>query len=269
MDVNDIPVIAMTRHGVERTTMAKAIADLDDELAKARAARRCESCGRYQTHEQLKTVPTEDGGTQRLCSDCLDDDPAAKQLYQRGWAEAAEVMDEALAKMRRGFPTDQLAKAQAFDRLARFDAIGSFNAMLAKFDREQAATNRLTRTVKVEQARREATRAQKKAAKIRRKAEKATMRKAAARAALDAALARQVGLTAELDQLGARVNTVCRNAERAYGAVAKQRDVQAIAELARQDQSRADWAYKASQTTDPILREVYLAKAAGEVVDGD
>ena len=50
----------------------------------------------------------------------------------------------------------------------------------------------------------------------------------------------------------------------AYGGTTKQRDIHRTAELARQDQIRADWNFKANQTSHLVLRQAYLAKAAGE-----
>jgi hypothetical protein len=50
----------------------------------------------------------------------------------------------------------------------------------------------------------------------------------------------------------------------AYGGTTKQRDIQRAAELARQDQIRPDGNFKVNQTNHFILRQAYLARAAGE-----
>jgi hypothetical protein len=51
------------------------------------------NCGKYQVHEDLKTVPTDDGGTERLCPDCWDGS-TAKAIYQAQWRDAVVQMDE-------------------------------------------------------------------------------------------------------------------------------------------------------------------------------
>jgi cell division protein FtsB len=268
-DPLNMPVMAMTRNGTEKTTIAKAIDDLADQQAIKRAARRCQSCGKFKQHEQLKTVPTDDGGTQRMCADCLDDDPAAKQLYQQQWAEAGEIIDEALAKASLSFPMDSLAKAQASDRLARFDAIGNFGRMVADYRRRWAIEDRVVRVVKAERTRKETDRIQKKTAKIRRKIEATELRKAEAERGLAALIAEQAQIAAQINDLAKRTDAVFARASSAYGAVAKQRDIQAIADLAKQDQERAGWRDKAFLTTDPDLRAAYLARANGEEIDDD
>ena len=65
MPVNDPLDIPVTRSGAEKTTLAKALDDQEEQEAIKRAARRCTECGRYQTHEQLTSVPDDDGGTRR------------------------------------------------------------------------------------------------------------------------------------------------------------------------------------------------------------
>jgi hypothetical protein len=104
----------------------------------------------------------------------------------------------------------------------------------------------------------------KSAKKIRRKAEASALRKAAAEQALTNLVAEQAALTERIGQLGKRIDVVYRNANVACGGTTKQRDIQRTAELARQDQIRADWNFKANQTSHLVLRQAYLAKAAGE-----
>ena len=260
--------------------MAKAIGDLEDQIAKAHAARRCDSCGRYQTHEQLKTVPTDDGDTQRLCSDCLDDDPAAKALYRQSWADALEKMDEAIAKSRRLYPLppmDALSKAQASDRLSKaYDASMAYLRRMAVPPGRKPAADRLSGLVRAEITRRKTAevvagtkRNKRKIAKLRRKSDAMEVAKGEAEQMLADLLATQAASTAQLDQLSARVETVYRNAERAYGAVAKQQDARAIAAQAREDQIRADYALAANQTRDPDIRAYYLAKAAGQELEDE
>jgi hypothetical protein len=93
MPLNNIPVTAFTQDGETETTLAKALDDLATQEAITRAARRCTNCGKYQVHEDLKTVPTDDGGTERLCPDCWDGS-TAKAIYQAQWRDAVVQMDE-------------------------------------------------------------------------------------------------------------------------------------------------------------------------------
>ena len=265
----DIPFTALASDGTEQaTTLAKVLNDLDEqEAVLKRSARRCSGCGKYQRHEQLKTVPTDDGGTKRLCSDCLDGDPTAKALYRQGWAEAGRQMDEALAKMRDRLPrdTDALAKARASDRLARFDAVGNFGKLAAHYRQQWDAEDRLVRMVKAEMVTQETSRLRKQTKQLKKRTKAARLRKAQAlQGAADMTAqvqAFQDEVSAQIDGIAERVNRVVANAEKAYGGLTRQRDLQATAEKARRDQERADWLFKAGRATDPILRAGYLANA--------
>jgi hypothetical protein len=269
-DPLNMPVIAMTRNGTEKTTLAKALNDLEDAQAIKRAARRCSECGKYQKHEALTSLADDDGTTHRVCSDCLDDSPALKAAHRREWSEALETIDLALAKASRWFPpSDALAKSQAIDRLVKSDSIGNFGRMVADYRRRWAIEDRVVSVVKAERTDRETARLRKQTKRIKKKTKTAQLRKAQAVQTLDNLMAEQAALAAQIDGLGARVAVVYRNAERAFGAVAKQREIQAIADLARRDQEQAGWAHKASLTTDPTLRAAYLARANGEELTDD
>ena len=233
------------------------------ELTKAKPSRRCTECGRYQAHEQLTAVNTEDGGVTHVCSDCLDDDPAAKQAYQKSWAEALEVIDEALAKSR-NWRSDSLAKARAQDRVNRFDAIENFGKMVAHYRRRWDSEDRLVDLLKSEMSRHRDERRAKRAKNARRVAEAAALQKSADEQALAVAQAEQLAEVERFNELRARINQVYERATRV-----KRVDYGAIAALAKADQESARWSELAARTMDPDLRQVYLARAAGEDPDAD
>ncbi len=221
--------------------------------------RRCDSCGQFQRHEQLTAVATADGGVTRVCGTCLDDTTddgttTFKELAKEQWAEAVKTIDEAMSASRDWFrDAGTLAKSQSSDRLRRSDPISNFGAMCADYRSRWAKEARLVSLAKAELTRRETAKVKAKSAKLRRRIATAELAKSESESRVAAALAEQVRLTAETDQLQVCVNAVVARAEAAYGAVEKQREQQAAAELARQDQIHADFAYKAGQTNDPDM----------------
>jgi hypothetical protein len=167
---------------------------------------------------------------------------------------------------------------QACERLAaKSDAIWDNVGELAKAWAAQLDVNQeryrkqrhVTGLIKAEQVNREAAKVKKKAKKIRRQSEAASLRKAAAEQTLANLLAEQASIAAQIGELQRRTDVVRANAQRSYGAVAKQQEIRAVAQLAKKDQEQARWRDLASNTTDPILRTVYLARAAGEDVDDE
>ena len=74
-------------------------------------------------------------------------------------------------------------------------------------------------------------------------------------------------VTAVTKDARARIDAMKDRLEKGNNAVRISNERQAIADLARQDQVRAGWAHKASQTNDPILRQVYLNRAQGATDD--
>ena len=264
MTVSNIPVTAFTRGGIEQTTFAQAIDDLAKQEAIKRRARRCTSCGKYQVHEDLKTVPTVDGGTEGLCPDCWDGS-AAKAMYQEQWRQARERIDEIIAKMRQAYPqSDAFAKGAAIDRITAADPIGQFDKMVAHYRRQWDAEDRLATLVKAEQAREKSEKLQKRTAKLKKQSAAAQAQTELSKASLDAALAEYdelaknaAAFTADTE---ARIDQMMRRLE-----IGQQQPL--IAARARQDQIRAEWAYKAAQTTDPTIRAYYSALAAGQDPD--
>jgi hypothetical protein len=266
--MNDIPVLAITSDGQTQTTMIKAINDLTK-----RTAPKCASCGQYSTHENLIAVKTNDGSVARICTNCVNDKvndgsgKTYKQVHAQQWADAVKQIDEMMAKSRISVPPmDALAKAQASDRLAK--AYDNAMAYLRRMAVPPGGNDRVTRLVKAEITRRKTAeivaktkRTKRKIAKMRRRADEVEVTKGEAEQMLANLLESQAAGLAQLDQLSARVETVYRNAERAYGAVAKQRDIEATVERGRLDQIRADLHFKASQETDPDIRRFYLSQA--------
>ena len=90
---------------------------------------------------------------------------------------------------------------------------------------------------------------------------------AAAEQSLANLLAEQASIAEQISELSRRTDVVYANAQRAYGAVAQQRESARIAELAKADQESAHWRDLAGQTVDPILRQAYLARAEGDFSD--
>jgi hypothetical protein len=62
---------------------------------------------------------------------------------------------------------DSLTKSQAFDRLAKSDAIGNFGRMVAQYRRQRAMEDRPTSLVKAEKAKQDADRTRRKVKKMR------------------------------------------------------------------------------------------------------
>ncbi len=258
-----------------------------NDLAKKRTAPRCANCGQYSTHENLTAVNTDDG-VARICPACLDDkvgDGTAKswkQLHKSQWDEAARSIDEALAEVHRKYPesTDQLAKSQAFDRLAKVDVWGRFDRWLANYDREQAQTKRIVSLVKAEKAKSDAINMAKqtkkmnrKTVKLNRKAEATKARVAETERLIAESVQSHLDMTARVEAFTldarTRIDGMMKRLEVGQAQVRRSREYQATAELARQDQIRADWSFKAGQTSDPDMRRYYLAMAAGEDPDAD
>jgi hypothetical protein len=99
-----MPVLALTRDGnAFHATVAKALNDLAEDEAKKRAARSCSECGKYRTHEDLKIIATDDGGTARICHDCLDDkaDASGKTLKAAAQVAVARCFREGGRSARR------------------------------------------------------------------------------------------------------------------------------------------------------------------------
>jgi len=243
-----------------------------------RTAPKCASCGQYSTHENLIAVKTNDGSVARICTNCVNDKvndgsgKTWKQLHKSQWASAAESIDQALAKVRHLYPqppTDALAKAQAQDRLAKgWDNAMAFLKSMAIEPRRHSAANRVASLAKAEIVRRQTAqvvaktkRTKRKIAKMLRKSDALELAKGEAEQMLAHLLETQAAAIAQVDDLSRRVDIVYTNATRAYGAVAKQRDIAASVERGRLDQIRADLHFKASQTTDPDLRRFYLSQA--------
>jgi hypothetical protein len=286
-DLSNMPLVAITRGGTTHTTMAKVLSGLTGQEATKRTAPKCASCGQYSTHENLTAVNTDDG-VARICPTCLNDrvndgsGKTWKQLHKSQWEDAAEQMDEIVAKWHRLYPelpTDALAKsealAQARGRLEKgFDNAMAYFRRMAVPPGRKSADDRVTSLVKAEMTRRQTAelvaktkRTKRKVAKMRRQADAMELAKREAEQMLADLLTTQAAATAQLDDIARRVDVVYTNAQRAFGGVAQQREAQAIAERARQDQRRADWTFKASQTSDPILKRAYLDRAAGHADD--
>jgi hypothetical protein len=245
--------------------------------ATKRTAPKCANCGRYQVHEDLTAVNTDDGVV-RICPDCLDDKvgngngQSWKALHKSQWAKAVERMDEIIDRSHISLPPqDALAKARGQERLSKaFDNAMAYLDSMAVAPRRNAP-DRVAQLVKAERTKRETAQLRKETKRIKKKTKAAKLRKSqalqkAADIATEAA-ALQAEMTAHVDDIAKRVNRVVANAERAYGAITRQRDIQRTAELARQDQLRADWNFKAGQTSDPDIRRYYVALAAGEDPD--
>ncbi len=243
------------------------------ELTKATATR-CDECGKYRAHPDVKHIATTDGDVKRICTDCMDeksdnrDGTTWKQLHKAQWSDAVAKLDEALDASPAWAwyqSLDSLTKSQALDRLAKAKPVWP--------DRRRPqhdSADRVAGLVKAEITRRrtaeivaETKRNKRKLAKLRRKSDAMELAKGQAEQMLADLLATQAAATAQLDDIARRVDIVYTNAEKSYGAVTRQRNVQRTAELAREDQIRADWAYKASQTNDPILKQAYLDRSAG------
>jgi hypothetical protein len=192
------------------------------------------------------------------------------------WAEVVEKLDRAFADAAWSGKVDNLTKQAAFDHLAAFNPCRNFDRMVKAYQRDWALNGRADRIVglaKAQLIRRETAKIKKKTAK--------TLRKSAVRQAHIAEMRTQLAKThADSAELAAQVERLTHDAQTRIDNMMKRLDAgqaqvrfsqerQAIADLARQDQIQADWAYKASLTSDQTLRQVYLNRAEGIYDDDD
>ena len=194
----------------------------------------------------------------------------AKQARNE-WAEVARKLEKELPEHD---DVDKATRQQAFEHLAAFNPIRNFDRMVKSFERERAIkgrADRIVRLAKAELSRRETEKIKKKTAKIRRKNAAGQAHIAEMRAQLAKAHAEQAEIAAQIEALTldakTRIDGMMKRLEVGQAQVRVSQNAQAIAALARQDQIRADYAFKATLTSDPILRAAYLARAEGRNLD--
>jgi len=160
---------------------------------------------------------------------------------------------------------------------ARTDAIWTGVGALAKawtaeLDRKETrhrARKRLTSLVKAEQSRRRVAVMKAKTAKVNRRTEAMDRTRMASERRLAKATAEQDALAKATAELSRQIAVVAGNAERAYGAIYQRQEMNRRMTAAREERDRNEFIFKASTTSDPVLRAAWLARAAGEDIDGD
>ncbi len=251
------------------------LTELTEQLEKV--AIRCTSCGKYRSHSEYKTpITAYDDPRKPVCDDCRSDDATKGVIRREPLVINLELTK--VAKLRANL--EQIAKndptlAKAAAEPNKTNRIWNGAEMLAKAwtaeldTKQQSRRPSVREMVKAELSRRRVAATRSETAKIEAKnAARVTKQRAVqAEADLAAVLQEQAEIAAQITELAHRTDAVFARASAAYGQVAKQQEYQAVAELARQDQIRADWMWKAQNTQDPDLRAHFLARAEGRSDD--
>ena len=253
-----------------------AVNDLTEQLEKI--AIRCTACGRYRRHDEFKTPLTAyDDPRRPICDDCRNPD-ATKSVIRR---EPIRIDIELtkLAKLRANL--EQVARSQpqnvvkAANPRSKDDRIWAGAMMMAKawaaqLDENQAKRKSREELVKAELSRRRVAEIEAKTAAMQRRARVAKQARAQAEANLAEVQWQQAELAAQIEKLAHRTDAVLARAEAADADVRRQAEHRAAAAAIREERDRAEWSFKAAQTShDPILRSVYMARANGEETDDE
>jgi (p)ppGpp synthase/HD superfamily hydrolase len=177
----------------------------------------------------------------------------------------AKALDNQLAKEQQRAAAERLSDRQ----VEIWVGVGN----LAKQWKEQLDRNqtrrRIRSIVKAQLRRQNVAAMEAETAGMLAKVEALNLAKAESEQALATAREDQIRLTAQQDQLGARLNHIISQLNAGQERVERAQEDAAARIAARRDDDRASWSFKASTTSDPILRSAWLAKANGENCDDD
>jgi hypothetical protein len=147
------------------------------------------------------------------------------------------------------------------------------NAIRVQWDEEDCyeyARKRLVKLVKAELTNRKTADLKAKTADLREQTVAAQVRIAESERRLVKAQEDQQAQKLKIARLQEAIEACYERAEAGHRAQQEQRDRNAAAAAAREERERDDWLHKASEfQSDPMLRGVYLARAAGELDDDE
>lgn len=241
----------------------------------AKVARRCGQCGLYRSHKQFKApLRATDDPTQPVCDACRDSESEAEAAKAR----LAKALDlHVIAVTPEGERKTTLGDALGFSDVAKSEqrslltnSIDTFGRMAKttreRWDREDLyalAQRRFDKLVLIGRARRDVAEYERKT--LAAKARTAAMQESLAKAQED-----QQAQKLKIARLQEAIEACYERAEAGHRVQQQQQERIAAAQAASEERQRDSWALKASEfQSDPILRGVYIARAAGEVDDDE
>jgi|SRR5665213_769301 len=239
---------------------------------------RCTRCNKYRTHTEYKTpIDSHDDVGKPVCDQCQDAAKAMKD-HRAEWSQAAETIDAALDDYRQKFGADAATTEPDYARMEKSTA--RFFAGIREENRKHKLSRALdflaerrANLARAEQTRRETEALKAKTRKIRKRTALLKAQSDAIDQTIATALAENEAVRHGVEQFAiaasAQIDQMMARASAGATQVQDQRDRQTVLEAARRGREADEWTFKAGTCSDPILRSVFLARAAGQVIDDD